>query len=321
MKGRINTTRTHEEAADRLSNFVSLVLFALSKMKPTVSREKILESTRDRENFRSSVQSFESDTDEVCICLLLPILECFSFIITSYEFILTHSNQEAHYLFMYVLYMKASRQFIDKLPQIQRTLLMIEDSESLNMTARMEMLTSIVDSCSDSFNLDRLVEDLCNRPPLPFREQPLKGNEKSMNERELFEHAIISCWSICPTYSRGLHSVVEYLAEKMDAKELENFSPAFIQTLSEISKEQGSTGKAARSVLVKGGYELETGGKIDYTDNDGEEDVPCVCFTENCVPFFQGLANICRGFLDIEYREEYEDKMTYVQVQVEPERF
>ena len=222
---------------------------------------------------------------------------------------------------MYVLYMKAARQFIDKLPQIQRTLLMIEDSESLNMTARMEMLTSIVDSCSDSFNLDRLVEDLCNRPPLPFREQPLKGNEKSMNERELFERAIISCWSICPTYSRGLHSVVEYLAEKMDAKELENFSPAFIQTLSEISKEQGTTGKAARSVLVKGGYELETGGKIDYTDNDGEEDVPCVCFTENCVPFFQGLANICRGFLDIEYREEYEDKMTYVQVQVEPERF
>lgn len=263
-------------------------------MERIPSREEILESTRERANSRSSHKSFESESEE-----------------------------EAHYMQMFVIYLKSAIQFIEILPQIQNVILK-EDLENLPMSTRMDMLESLVDSCGSSFNINTIVEGLSNRLPMPFREQPIKSKatDIEMLEKDIFEQAIISSWYIYPGYSLGLHSVLEYLAERMEAEYLQEFSPACIQVLEEVGSRRDSTAKAARTVLHK----------LHFGDEDSvvetaeivselheEDDGSSCCFSHECSEFFRLFDDFFRGFVKIEYSEEKNDKLTLVQVQVEPE--
>ena len=227
---------------------------------------------------------------------------------------------------MFVLYLKAAMTFIENLPQIQSVILK-EDLESKDMISRMNLLESLIDPCGSNFNINMIVEELSNRPPMPFREEPIKSRSKDsqLTEKEIFEHAIITCWYIYPGYSKGLHSVVEYLAEKMDSSSLEGFSPACIQVLEEVGSRKDSTAKAARIILQKirfgdEGYESE-GKEVheyakDFYDDFDKEDESVCC---DCI--IPELPNFFRSVLRIQYSEEKEDRMTFVQMQVEPDRF
>lgn len=261
-------------------------------MERIPSREEILEASRERANSRASNKSFDDMEEE-----------------------------EAHYLRMHVLYMTSAKDFMTTLPQMQ-SLILKEDLENLSMTARMEILESIVDSCGSSYNISKIVEGLSNRLPMPFREKPMVNKEINlqMHEREIFEQAIISCWYIYPGYSPGLHSVVEYLAEKMEAKYLLEFSPACIQVLEEVGSRKDSTAKAARTILDKIQDPFGENEEVAKENYEEEED-SYSCDSHGCGEFFQYVIDVFRGFLKIEYSEERNDKVTMVQVQVEPDIF
>lgn len=164
----------------------------------------------------------------------------------------TEEEEEEYYLRMYVAYMSNALRFLDLYPQI---LALQESAKYQTMDIRLKILESsaTVNESLENFDLSSIVAGLNNRPPMSFREKPLKGPGTGfqMLELDLFEQAIACCYNIYPGYSRGLHSVIEYLAEEMSEEDLQGFSASCIEILKELGKKKDSTGKAARTIVNK----------------------------------------------------------------------
>lgn len=164
----------------------------------------------------------------------------------------TEEEEEEYYLRMYVAYIANALRFIDLYPQI---LALQESAKYQTMDIRLKILESsaTVNESIENFDLSSIVAGLNSRPPMDFREQPLKGpgTGLQMLEFDLFQQAIICCYNIYPGYSRGLHNIVEYLAEEMSAENLQGLSASCIEVLQELGKKRDSTGKAARIIVNK----------------------------------------------------------------------